>query len=441
MKVLLAQTNLKNITEKTSHPHAGLASLGAYSLNKGHLTFAIDAKYNGITNDELLRKILQIKPDIIGFTVRTPDVKETERLSVALKERIPNTKIIVGGAHVTGLQERVLVECRYFDIGVYGEGEVTFSELLDTFGNKKNNIHQIKGIIYRNYGKIYKTESRPFIANLDSLLFPAWNLFPSSTNLSLFTSRGCPFKCIFCQRVMGSKVRKMTPERVIKEIEWSIKKYNAVFLQIEDEVFGINRKWQNEVLDIMIKKGINKQIKWFANSRVNIADLDQYEKMKKAGCIGLGFGIESGNQNILNIIDKGFSLKQAINAIDLAKRVGLITYAFFILGHPNETKKTIRDTIDFACRLNPTEPSFGMMIPYPGTKIYEMAKNGQGGYKSFHEDWEKYTKYFGKGIELEGLSYRTLKRYQRQAYIEFYLRNFRIKDFYGFIKKYIKKSK
>ena len=160
--------------------------------------------------------------------------------------------------------------------------------------------------------------------------------------------------------------------------------------------------------------------------------------MKKAGCVKLDFGIESGNQQILDTVRKGFKLEQAVEAIRLAKEAGLETDTFFILGHPGETRRTIRDTINFACKLNSDYTCFGMMIPYPGTKIYEMAKNGEGGYKGFHEDWEFYTKYFGKGLELEGLNTATLERYQKQAYIEFYLRNFRIADLLKFAGKYLK---
>lgn len=160
-----------------------------------------------------------------------------------------------------------------------------------------------------------------------------------------------------------------------------------------------------------------------------------------AGCIGLGFGVESGNQKILDSIGKNITLKEVLFAIKVAKEAGLQTNTFFILGHPGETKKTIRDTINFACKLNPYDVSFGMMIPYPGTKIYEMAKSGEGGYKGFHENWELYTKYYGKGLELDGLKRSTLERYQKQAYIEFYLiRTFRFKDMYEKISLYFNRQ-
>jgi radical SAM superfamily enzyme YgiQ (UPF0313 family) len=430
MKVVLVQVNKKYSIDKTSHPHAGLGYLGAYSLEKGHETYAIDAKYEGIDNSTVLNRILMIKPNLLGFTMRTPDVRECEKIASVVKANLPDTMIIVGGAHVTGLKERVLSECPNFDVGVIGEGEETFCDLLVLEGDKKRVVDNIKGIIFRKNGGIYKTEPRNYIENIDTLLYPAWQLFPKGNDWPLFTSRGCPFSCSFCQRVMGQRVRTMSPKRVIKEMKKNISDFNASFFQIEDEVFGINKNWVNELLDSIIGEGINQKVQWIANSRVNIANLEIYKKMRDAGCIGLGFGIESGNQKILDTVDKGIKLEQAENAISVAKNAGLQTHVFFILGHPGETKKTIRDTINFACKLNPYSVAFGMMIPYPGTKIYEMAKKGEGGYKGFHENWELYTKYFGRGLELENLSRVALERYQKQAYIEFYLRTFRYRELF-----------
>ena len=438
MKVVLVQPNLKKLNDKTSHPHAGLAYIGAVSAKKGFDTFGIDAKYEGINNKEVIERISKINPKIVGFTARTPDIKEAENMAKYIKERNPKTKIVVGGAHVTGLQKRVLEECKYFDVGICGEGEVTFSDVLDHYKYEKIILRDIQGIIYRENSNIAKTEPREKIKDLNTLPYPKWDLFKTSSDLSIFTSRGCPYKCKFCQRVMGNKVRVMSPERVIEEMTYNIDKHKARFFQIEDEVFGLNKKWMYKTLDLMITKGIHKKVKWFANSRVNVADYDMYKKMKEAGCIGVGFGVESGNQNILDNINKGIKLEQVVEAVRKAKKASLGVNAFFILGHPYETKKTIKDTIKFASKLNTDSVSFGIMVPYPGTEIYEMAKKGEGGYISFNENWEQYTKYFGNTIELDELRGKDLQKYQKLAYIEFYLRNLRIKDLFNIFIKYMK---
>lgn len=439
MKIALVHLNGDKIIEETSHANAGLAYLGAYALEKGHNVIAVDARYEGITNSEVARRVLKAKPDAIGISMKTPDVKVSEQFAELIKMRMRDVRIIVGGPHVTALQERVLKECPYFDIGVVGEGEITFTELLDTLQEDCTDLSVVDGTIYREGGDIFRTRRREWISDLDKLLFPAWELFPKGTDKSLFTSRGCPFRCIFCQRVMGSFVRKMSPKRVVSEMIRNIEEHGCKFFQIEDDVFGSNKKWLDRTLDLMMEANIHKWVKWTANSRVNYADLDVYKKMKQAGCVRLSFGIESGNQDVLNTICKGFTLEQAKEAFRITKKVGIYSVAFFILGHPSETKQTIRDTINFASKLNPDGVCFGQMIPYPGTKIYEMAKKGDGGYRGFHENWELYTKYFGKGVELETLSRSALNRYQKQAYIEFYLRTMRIKGFGHFVMSYFRK--
>lgn len=438
MKVALVHLNGRQIIEKTSHANAGLAYIGAYALDRGHEVIAIDSRYEGIDNNEVTRRILKNRPDVLGISMKTPDVKASEELAAMVKEEMGDVRIIVGGAHVTAMHERVLEECLYFDIGVIGEGEETFCEILDAFEQHRADLSSVDGIVYRHDGGILKTGRRDRIADLDKLLFPAWELFPKGTDKSLFTSRGCPFRCIFCQRVMGSHIRKMSPERVVSEMIRNIEKYNCRFFQIEDDVFGASKQWVHRTLDLMMESGIHKKVKWMANSRVNYADFEVFTKMRQAGCVGLCFGIESGNQDILNAIKKDITLEQASRALQITKKAGLDSVAFFIFGHPYETRSTIRDTINFACKLNPDSVCFGLMIPYPGTKIYEMAKKSEGGYRGFHENWELYTKYFGKGLELETLSRSALNRYQKQAYIEFYMRNLRIKDFGQFIMKYLR---
>jgi anaerobic magnesium-protoporphyrin IX monomethyl ester cyclase len=440
MKVMLVQPNRSHGKLKTSHPHMGIASLAAYSLTKGHETSALDALYEGLNNETVLSRIAAFKPSVLGLTAKTPDILECEKIAKQVKQLSPDTSIVIGGAHITALRERVLQECPFFDYGVFGEGEITFSELLDAIEGENHSFAAIKGVIYREEGAIRINDPRPFIKDVDKLLFPAWQLFPGGTDLPLFTSRGCPFRCIFCQRVMGDTVRVMSPERVVSDMEKLINEHNARFLQIEDETFGVDKKWTRELLELMIAKEIHKKIKWAANSRVNIADLEIYKLMKTAGCGMLGFGIESGNQQILNNVHKGFKLKEAEIAIATVKKAGLKSSAFFILGHPNETPSSAMDTINFACRLNPDEISFGMMIPYPGTEIYELAKANKGGYRNLSENWAAYTKYFGGAMECVNFKKGQLEWLQKRAYIQFYIKNWRLRELADIFSKYFRKQ-
>lgn len=437
VKVLLIQVNAPGSSGQSSRGHIGLAYLAAFAIERGHDTDVIDAKAEGIDNQEVMRRIKASHPDLLGLSARTPDIKECEKLAAETKRLYPSTKTVVGGAHVSGLGARVLEECEFLDFGVMSEGEETLSELLECFESGDTGYDKIDGLIYRAGANIETNPPRAMIENIDSLPFPAWHLFPRGTDMPLFTSRGCPYRCTFCQRVGGDKVRVMSPERVMELIEKSIREFGTTFFQIEDEVFGVSKRRYHRLLDMMIDKGIGHKVTWIANSRVNLADLEMYQKMREAGCIGLGFGIESGNQEILNTVNKGFKLSQAERAIALAKQAGLETHAFFILGHPNETKATLRDTINFACKLNVTDVAFGLMIPYPGTEIFNLARNKQAGYAGCSDDWEQYSKYSGGVLEFKNLKRSTLNRYQKQAYFEFYVRNLRFRELFQKFKDYL----
>lgn len=437
---MLVQVNRSDRKLESSHPHMGIASLAAYSIHQGYETSAIDAMYEGLDNKTLLEQIVAFGPTVLGITAKTPDIPECEKLAQKVKKSIPDVNIVVGGAHITALRGRVLEECSSFDFGIMGEGEYAFTALLDHLYNKRAEMPSIAGLIHRENGSLVEIPSAAFIDDLDVLLYPAWHLFPHGTDIPLFLSRGCPFKCIFCQRVMGDKVRMMSPQRAVDDVERSIKDHGATFFQIEDETFGVNKRWTFEFLELLISKGLNNRIKWAANSRVNLADVTMYETMKKAGCCLLGFGIESGNQEILDTVHKGFKLDQAMEAIAIARKAGISTSAFFILGHPNETPKTVRDTINFACKLNPDMASFGIMVPYPGTEIYELAKANKGGYSNLSEDWSQYTKYFGEPMEFNNFRTGQLARYQKRAYLEFYVRNLKFRKLWTTMKRYINRQ-
>jgi anaerobic magnesium-protoporphyrin IX monomethyl ester cyclase len=179
-------------------------------------------------------------------------------------------------------------------------------------------------------------------------------------------------------------------------------------------------------LDQIMEAGLHRRIKWQANTRANVGDYGLFRKMREAGCVSVGLGIESGNAQVLRRIKKGITLSAAETAVRLAKKAGLETRCFYIIGHPHETRKTAWDTIKFAARLNSDHAAFGLMVPYPKTEVAEMAERGEGNYRIVSSHWSDYDKYLGNALELEQLSRRQLQVLQAQAYLFFYLRNFRV---------------
>ncbi|MCD6575253.1 radical SAM protein, partial [Candidatus Aerophobetes bacterium] len=235
---------------------------------------------------------------------------------------------------------------------------------------------------------------------------------------NIMTSRGCPFSCIFCSssQLFGKIWRARTPENVIEEIKLLKDKYEVKEIEFLDDTFTLNKKRAEKICDLLIEKNLG--ISWSCSSRVDTINEALIEKLKKAGCHTIYVGIESGSQEILDIISKGITLTQAEKTIDLIKKVKLNSFATFIIGIPGETVKTIKKTINFAKKLSPSFVQFTICTPYPGTKLFEMAK--EKGWL-LTKDWSKYT-ILDQVMKLPGQVATNLNRWLLRAYLSFYLR-------------------
>lgn len=434
MKIVLVNPpDIQQLTEMDEPSH-GLAYIAAVLHKKGYAVKVLDGKVLKISVDDILTEINKYEPDLVGITAMTPDVLSAAEIARRLKCYRKKLPIILGGVHGTALPKKTLDEFPSFDTIVRGEGEETILEILELYNHRFNNYKEslldIKGIAFRLEDEVIITAERPFIENLDSIPFPVWNFFSCQRAIySVYASRGCPFRCKFCMRALGNRVRKRSPENIILEIERNINEYGCHGWWFSDETFGLDKKWLFELLDLLIEKKLNR-MNWSANSRVNLADLDTYKKMKEAGCRHLDFGIESGNDEILGSVSKNITKQQVLEAIKICREVKIAPRAFFIIGHPYETKKTVWDTIKFAAQLNTETVAFGRMIPYPGTEIFQMAKNGEGDYINLNTNWFEYRKYHGNPVQLKELRNSDLIYYQFIAYAFFYIKNLRIKEFF-----------
>jgi anaerobic magnesium-protoporphyrin IX monomethyl ester cyclase len=414
--------------DKPDYPHLGLAYIATFLRSKNVDCNIIDGKFELIDFDEVKARLQLLKPDIVGITAMTHEIHRASEMAQVVKGILPKAMVVVGGPHASALPVETLAEFTAFDLAVFGEGELTMLELVKfvSSGNQKNLLPKIKGVTYRDGHKIQKNEPREVVENLDDLPFPDWGLLPKSVHYPIVTGRGCPFRCIFCMRALGNRVRKRSAKNVVDELKFCIEKYEPKYIHFLDETISINKQYLLEVLDLMTEAGLDKKIKWDAQTRVDLVDYDLLRRMKVAGCVWLGFGIESGNSEILKDSGKNITLNQAKEAVNMARKAGINTDGYFILGHPFETQKTAMDTINFACRLGSTRVTFGIMVPYPGTEIYKMALRGDGGYKIISHDWQDFGKNIGNSLELETLSRRQLEKLQMLGYLKFYIRNLRI---------------
>ena len=429
MKVLLVNPPVGPCSEGTYEkfmPHMGLGYLSAYLAQNNFNCEVLDSKFEGITLSSVAKRIEASRPDVVGITMFTEEFHSASMIAKCVKEIDAHITVVVGGSHPTALPIKTLLDEENFDIAVYGEGEYTLYELLAVVESRHwQKLSQVQGIAYRLEGEIVKTPPRPFIDDLDRLPFPEWNLFRVSEKtrfLPMLTGRGCPYKCIFCMRVSGSRGRFRSVENVLAEVGYLIDWYKCRYIYFCDETFTMNRKRLFQICNEFTERGYGKILKWRCETRVNVVDQEMLNKMKEAGCDTVGFGIESGNDKILKIIKKGITKEQARNAVQWAKSAGLSVQTFFILGHPFETKDTINDTIRFAKELNPDTAEFSIMTPLPGTEVANMAERGEGGLRLLTRNYADYSLQLSNCMELESLSIHKLKRLQLKAYITFYLR-------------------
>ncbi len=427
--------------KKTSIPPEGLCLLAAVIRENGYEPKIIDAETLSLSYKDIINILLQEKPDYIGLTSTTVNIYSTAELAKKIKQEIPNIPIILGGPHITIEPKKTMEEFDSIDIGVIGEAEITLIELLEAYKTNKQ-LNKVKGIIFKNNGNIIQTLPNKIIEDLDSLPLPAWDLLPEikkyykqsvaraerKPSMSLMTSRGCPGKCIFC--VQNQKLRKYSAERLIFIVKYLIEKYNIKSLEINDDNFVVFRdrlvKFCNQIIEEKI------DITWSCMSRVNHIDREILTLMKKAGCRRIAFGIESGSQEILDFEKKGITIEQIRKAVTLTHEVGIKVTGYFILGHPLETKETIKQTIDFALELPLDDylPSF--MIPYPGSELYNIADQ----YGTFKKDWKNMYQWNINFIP-NGFTEEELENYFKTSLRKFY---FRPRIIWNYTKKLINPS-
>lgn len=414
-------------------PPQGLCQIAAISGKKGYETKILDCQVMRIGLDEAVNNILEFNPEFVGVSSTTVSIDAAGKLAKKIKELKPSIMTIIGGAHVSALPAQTLKEFSWFDAAVIGEGEVTFHELIEAVLSNSR-LDKVRGLAYRDNGRITVNMPRPFIKDLDFLPMPAWDLLPKLSKYyrtsaqrsnefpiaSVVTSRGCPFNCSFCDKsVFGQALRTHSAKYVLEMIGVLKYKHAIRALQFNDDLFIADKNRLIGICEGILKN--NLKISWSCNGRLDLLDLEILKLMRRSGCWQIAFGVESGDEKIIEKINKKIYLDKIPEKLKLVKKAGISTKGFFILGLPQETRKTIKKTIEYAKRIPLDDIQFSIFTPYPGSEMYKYLIENEG----FIPEWDKmntvFPSYVSKSLTKEDLIY-----YQRKGTKDFY---FRIRPF------------
>ncbi len=422
------------IREKTGNfsslynPPLGLLYIGKSLEDEGHKVEVIHTQAENSFYDNLPNKLKNI--DCVGISITSMRKKKTKSLTEKISEIDSSIPIVIGGPFCTLHPKRSLEYLKAADISVEGDGDFVIKDIAKAIEGKKK-LSNINGVYYREKDQIKKGKKPKIITNLDELPFPARHLVekydygkvrgsylfkPKVT--SMISSRGCPFKCRFCSRnaISYKTYRERSAENVFKEIKLVSEKYKSLF--IVDDNFLVNKKRAHQIFDKLIKEKSDLDL-LINGARVDSADKDLYKKMKKAGVKYIEYGIESGNQDVLDYYRKGFDINQIKKAVKLSRKMNFITMGNFILGAPFETKTHFEKTIEFARSLPLDLALFFPLAYMDGSDLWNDAvKKGVVSYK-YDE--------FGQVINLKenglsNFSHKELKGYCNNAVKKFYYR-------------------
>lgn len=385
----------------------------------------------GLSMDDVDADLLRIRPDLIGLSIFTSHYHNAIQVAEHFKTLLPRTGIMVGGVHMLLFPRETLEYNPCLDFGCVGEAEMVLPEFVRRF-KANESFEGLPGLVWRDGDEVRFSGPAEPNQDLDSTPFPARHLVPNEVyfnfistrrNYTVFnTSRGCPFKCIFCEAT-GAKWRARSAANVVAEMEECYERFGVREIDIFDSSFTISKPRVLEICRLMVEKGLHRKLIWDVRSRVDTIDEEILEALKEAGCYRIFYGIESANPLILKALRKDVDLERIERIITKTDRIGISAFGYFLVGSPGETPETIRETVDLAKRLPLDFAIFNNLTAFPGTELYnDYYLPGVG-----HDFWSEYltrdtppTDFMGRPwTELDN---EEVRRLSHRALLEFYLR-------------------
>jgi len=398
----------------------GASYIAAVLEGDGHEVGILDIPAENLTVDEARDRISRFRPDVVGVTAMTSTLRGA--LEAARLGKDAGATVVIGGPQMSVYPGETL-SYDYVDYGVVGEGEYVMRELISAL--QAGSEAKIPGLVRRIGGKVVVDGGYGLVADLDALPSPARHLLPMDKYYCAITdrkfttivsSRGCPYKCGFCfKQPCDSHPRYRSPGKVVDEMEECVRKYGTKWFMFYDDTIGVRREHLSGICEEIIGRGLD--IKWESPIRVNNVDEELLKLMRKAGCVRLRYGVESGDEGILRLMRKGITPGQVREVFKRTREAGIETFGYFIIGYAHENPSTMRRTIDFAKELEPDWVMFTLATPYPRTHLYDLAVEAGlvvGDY------WRDFT--LGKDMPRIPYFVDGADEWVKRAYREFYIR-------------------
>lgn len=378
MKILLVNPP----TRESETLNLGLAMIASVLRNDGHVVKVLDVHLLRLSDALIEEELKRQEYDALGIGGLSNSFQSIRKIITFSKRQKPSAIVVAGNMAVTASPE-LFMRFTDADIAVVDEGERTVIELFRAL-ETKSDLKKIRGIWLREGGNLVSTPPRERIQDLDALPFPAWDLFPMERfferrlanfgySINVSTTRGCPFNCHYCSRSFGRQVTYRSAESIVVEMIYLKERYPLLeHVVLGDDLFMTNKARNTHFCNLLIEKKLG--LTWSASARVGLVDESILRLMKRAGCICIGFGFESGSQPMLDAMNKGVKVPQAEEAIRIVRCSGFQPVGSFIIGYPGETRETLTETLMFIRRMRLPPVKFFFATPYPGTKLYEIAR-------------------------------------------------------------------
>ena len=329
---------------------------------------------------EVRSAITEFDPGVVGISSKTQNFPSAMMIARIAKEHNPDTLVVLGGPHAT-LSTRAALDCPDIDVAVLGEGEMTLVELLKAWENGVS-LKEVAGLVYRQAGLKVFTPPRTNIPDLDELPYPAeaaprvlrnYESYPAEAFGYVFSARGCPYSCTFCESksIWSQKTRWRSPENVVMELKLLMER-GVRYVYFDDDTFGIKPRYIKELCGLIETECTG--LTWGCETTVGVVKEQSIEYMRRSRCVRINLGIESGDNGMLRKVKKGHTIEKAYAAVDLIRRKGIFVGNFFMVGFPEETEETLRNTLTAMERINSDFISLSIFTPYPGSELFQVCK-------------------------------------------------------------------